>query len=84
MVRLVLRKNSGRASAVTALILGVVAVLSLAVYWLALPPVFAVAALALARDARERRPFGGEALAPIGAVLAGLATVAAFAITAVS
>ena len=84
VVRRVLARNSARASAWTALILGVVAVLSLAVFWLALPPVFAVGALALARDARDRRPFRGEALAITGAVLAALATVAAFAITAVS
>jgi hypothetical protein len=82
VVRRVLGRNSARASARTALILGVVAVLSLGVFWLALPPVFAVAALALARDARDRRPFRGQAPAAIGAVLAVLATVAAFAITA--
>jgi hypothetical protein len=41
-----------------------------------------VGALALAWDARDRRPFRGEALAVTGAVLAALATVAAFAITA--
>jgi hypothetical protein len=73
-----------RASAWTALVLGILAVLSLAVFWLALPPVFGVAALALARDARDWRPFPGEAIAVTGAVLAALATVAAFAITAIS
>ena len=84
VVRRVLARNSARASAWAALVLGTVAVLSLAVFWLALPPVFAVAALALARDARDRRPFRSEALAVTGAVLAALATVAAFAITAIS
>jgi hypothetical protein len=84
VVRRVLRKDSARASAWTALILGVLAVLSLAVFWLALPPVFAVAALALARDARDRRPFRGEAIAMTGAVLAALGLVAAFAVTAIS
>jgi len=84
VVRRVLARNSARASAWTALILGVVAVLSLAIFWLALSPVFAVGALALARDARDRRPFRGEALAIAGAVLAALATVAAFVLTAVS
>ena len=58
--------------------------LSLAVFWLALPPVFAIGALTLARDARDRRPFRGEAVAVAGAVLAALSMVAAFAITAVS
>jgi hypothetical protein len=84
VVRRVLGRNSARASAWTALVLGVIAVLSLAVFWLALSPVFSVAALVLARDARDRRPFRGEALAVAGAVLAALGTVAAFAITAVS
>ena len=83
VVRRVLGKNSARASAWTALVLGVLAVASLAVFWLALPPVFAVAALALARDARDRRPFRGEALAVTGAVLAVLGMVAAFAVTAI-
>jgi hypothetical protein len=83
VVRRVLRKGSARASAWTALALGVLAVLSLAVFWLALPPVFGVAALVLARDARDRRPFRGEAIAVTGAVLAALGTVAAFAVTAI-
>ena len=84
VVRRVLYKGSARASAWTALVLGILAVLSLAVFWLALPPVFGVAALALARDARDRRPFRGEVIAAIGAVLAALGTVAAFAVTAIS
>ena len=58
--------------------------LSVVVFWLALPPVFGVAALTLARDARDRRPFRGEAVAATGAVLAILGTVAAFAIAAFS
>ena len=52
-------------------------------FWLALPPVFGVAALVLARDARDRRPFRGEAIAVTGAILAALGTVAAFALTAI-
>jgi hypothetical protein len=84
VVRLVLRRSSARASAWTALILGVVTIMSLAVFWLALPPVFGVAALTLARDARDRRPFRGEAIAVAGAIVAALGTVAAFVITAVS
>jgi hypothetical protein len=83
VVRRVLRKGSARASAWTALVLGILAVLSLAVFWLALPPVFGVAALVLARDARDRRPFRGEAIAVTGAILAALGTVAAFALTAI-
>ncbi len=82
VVRLVLRRNSARASGLTALILGAVTVLSLVVFWLAVPPVFGVAALALTRDARDRRPSRGQALAAIGAVLAGLGMLAAFAIAA--
>lgn len=82
-VRRVLRKGSARASAWTALVLGVLAVLSLGVFWLALTPVFGVAALVLARDARDRRPFRGEAIAVTGAILAALGTVAAFALTAI-
>ena len=84
VVRRVLRKGSARTSAWTALVLGVLAVLSLAVFWLALPPVFGVAALVLARDARDRRPFRGEAIAVTGAILAALGTMAAFAVTAIS
>ena len=83
VVRRVLRKGSARASAWTALVLGILAVLSLAVFWLALPPVFGVAALVLARDARDRRPFRGEAIAVTGAILAALGMVAAFALTAI-
>ena len=82
--RLALRKGSARTSAWTALAFGVVTVLSVVVFWLALPPVFGVAALMLARDARDRRPFRGEALAITGAVLAILGTVAAFVIAAFS
>ena len=82
--RLALRKGSARTSAWTALAFGVVTVLSVVVFWLALPPVFGVAALMLARDARDRRPFRGEAVAITGAVLAILGTVAAFVIAALS
>jgi len=82
--RLALRKGSARTSAWTALAFGVVTVLSVVVFWLALPPVFGVAALMLARDARDRRPFRGEALAITGAVLAILGTVATFAFAALS
>ena len=83
VVRRALRRESARASAWTALVLGVGAVASLVVFWLAVPPVFGVAALMLARDARDRRPFRGEAVAVIGAVLAVLGTVAAFAVSAI-
>ena len=80
VARLVLAKGSAGASARTALVLGVLAAASLVVFWLALPPVFAVGALVLARDARDRRPFRGESLAVIGAALAALAAIAAFAV----
>ena len=83
VVRRALRRESARASAWTALVLGVGAVASLVVFWLAVPPVFGVAALMLARDARDRRPFRGEAVAAISAVLAVLGTVAAFAVSAI-
>jgi hypothetical protein len=83
VVRRALRRESARASAWTALVLGLLAAASLVVFWLALPPVFGVAALTLARDARDRRPFRGEAIAAIGAVLAVLGTVAAFAVSAI-
>ena len=83
-VRLALRKGSARTSAWTALALGAATVLSVVVFWMALPPVFGVAALTLARDARDRRPFRGEAIAVIGAALATLGTLASFAIAALS
>jgi hypothetical protein len=53
VVRRVLRKGSARATAWTALVLGVLAVASLAAFWLALPPVFAVAAEAIPRRPRS-------------------------------
>ena len=84
VVRRALRRESARACAWTALVLGLLAVASLVVFWLALPPVFGVAALTLVRDARDRRPFRGESVAVIGAVLAVLGTVAAFAVSAVA
>ena len=77
-VRRALGKDSARTSAWAAVILGVVTVLSFGVFWLAVTPVFGVGALALARDARDRRPFRGEALATTGAVLAILGMVATF------
>ena len=83
-VRGVLRKASARTSAWAALALGVVTALSFGVFWLAVAPVFGVATLTLARDARDRRPFRGEALPVIGAVLAILGTVATFAFAALS
>lgn len=83
-VRGALRKESARTSAWAALALGIMTVLSFGVFWLAVTPVFGVAALALARDARDRRPFRGEALTMIGAVLAILATGATFVFAIVS
>ena len=84
VVRRVQRGGSARAAAWTSLILGIATVASLAVFWLALPGVFAVAALVLARDARDRRPFRGAALATAGGVLALLGAVAALAISVAS
>ena len=84
VVRRVQRGGSARAAAWTSLILGILTVISLVAFWLALPGVFAVAALVLARDARDRRPFRGEGLAVAGAVLAVLGAVAALAISVVS
>jgi hypothetical protein len=83
-VRRALRKGSARTSAWATLVMGVVTVLSFLVFWLAVTPVFGVAALTLALDARDRRPFRGEALAITGAVLAILGMVATFAFSFLS
>ena len=84
VVRRVQRGGSARAAAWASLILGILTVVSLGAFWLALPGVFAVAALVLARDARDRRPFRGAALATAGAALAVLGAVAAVVISVMS
>jgi hypothetical protein len=83
-VRRALRTGSARTSARASLVMGVVTVLSFLVFWLAVTPVFGVAALTLALDARDRRPFRGEALAITGAVLAILGMVATLAFSFLS
>lgn len=77
VVRRTLAKANARSSAKAALILGIVAALSFVVFWMAVTPIFGVGAVLLARDARDRRPFRGEAMATVGAVLGALGTVAA-------
>lgn len=76
VVRRTLAKRSATSSARAALILSLVSVLSVAVFWMALPPVFAVGAIALGQDARDRRPFRGERTAAVAVGLAALATAA--------
>jgi F0F1-type ATP synthase assembly protein I len=76
VVRRVLAKQSPRSSTRAALVLGVLAVLSTVAFWLAVPPIFGVAAVALALDARDRRPFPHEAMATVAGVLGALGTVA--------
>jgi hypothetical protein len=58
-----------------ALIMGIIAVLSIVVFWLGLPPIFAGAAAILGLDAlaEEKEP----QLAKVGLALAGLTVVAA-------
>jgi hypothetical protein len=52
------------------------AVLSIVVFWMAVPPLLGVAAVGLALDARDRRPLRGQRLANVAGVLGALATVA--------
>lgn len=82
-VRRALAKPDPRSSARASLILGALAVLSFVVFWLAVTPIFGIAALVLARDARDRAPFRGETMATVGAVLGGLGIVAGLAMSLV-
>jgi hypothetical protein len=49
-------------------------VVSILVFWMAVPPLFGVAAVGLALDARVRRPFRGQRLADAACVLCALVT----------
>lgn len=77
VVRRTLAKADARSSAKAALIVGILAALSFVVFWMAITPIFGVAAVLLARDARDRRPFRGEAMATVGGILGALGTIAA-------
>ena len=74
-MRRAIAKADGRASARTAIVLSLLGVLSILVFWMAVPPLFGVAAVALALDARDRRPFRGQRLADVAGVLGALVTV---------
>jgi hypothetical protein len=77
VVRRTLAKADARSSAKGALILGILAALSFIVFWMAITPILGVAAVVLARDARDCRPFHGETLATVGGILGALGTIAA-------
>ena len=81
--RRTLAKQSAKSSARAAVVLGGLAVLSNMVFWMAVPPIFGVAAVALAMDARDRRPFRGEWLANVAGVLGALGTVAALVLSCI-
>jgi hypothetical protein len=57
--------------------------LSNGAFWLAVPPIFGVAAVALALDARDRRPFRHEAAATVAGVLGAPGTVAGLALSCI-
>jgi hypothetical protein len=76
VVRRTLAKQSPASSTRAALILGILAVLSNAAFWMAVPPIFGVAAVALAIDARDRRPFRRQWLALIAGALGVIGTAA--------
>jgi hypothetical protein len=81
VVRRTLAKADPRSSAKTALTLGILAVVSFIVFWMAVSPILGVGALLLARDARDRRPFRGERMATVGGILGAIGTVAALAMS---
>jgi F0F1-type ATP synthase assembly protein I len=76
VARRTLAKSSAKSSTRAALVLGILAVLSIVAFWMAVPPILGTAAVALAIDARDRRPFRGEWVATLGGVLGGLGVVA--------
>lgn len=82
-VRRTLAKDSAAASAQRALILGVLAALSLLAFWMAITPVFAIAALVLAGHARGRHPEGAPRHAAIGAGLAACGLIAGLVLSVV-
>jgi hypothetical protein len=75
VIRRVAAGTEGRPAARAALALAILSCLSVAVFWMAIPPVFGVAAVTAAVDARDRRPFRGEATATVALVLGSLGTV---------
>jgi F0F1-type ATP synthase assembly protein I len=77
----VLAKRSAQSSTRAALVLGVLAVLSIVAFWLAVPPIFGIAAVVLVLDARDRRPFPHEWTATLAGVLGVLGTVAGLALS---
>jgi hypothetical protein len=83
IVRRALAKRSPRSSTRAALVLGVLAVLSDGAFWLAVPPIFGIAAVALALDARDRRPFHHDWTATVAGVLGALATVAGLVLSCI-
>jgi hypothetical protein len=75
-MRRAIAKADGRASTRAAIILSLLGVLSIVVFWMAVPPLSGVAAVGLALDARDRRPFRGRRLADVACALGALVTVA--------
>jgi F0F1-type ATP synthase assembly protein I len=76
VTRRTLAKQSAKSSTRAALVLGVLAVLSIVAFWMAVPPIFGVAAVALAVDARDRRPFRHDWVATLAGVLGVVGTAA--------
>jgi hypothetical protein len=83
VVRRTLAKQSPKSSTRAALVLGVIAVLSNVAFWMAVPPIFGVGAVALALDARDRRPFRREWLATLAGVLGVLGASAGLVLSCI-
>jgi hypothetical protein len=56
--------------------LSLLGVLSIVVFWMAVGPLLGLAAVGLALEAPDRRPFRGQRLADVAAVLGALVSVA--------
>jgi hypothetical protein len=82
VLRRTLMKASGPSSARTGLVLGVLGVLSIVVFWMGFPAVFAVGAAVAGLDARDRRPFAGDWQATAAIVLAALTAIGGLVATA--
>jgi hypothetical protein len=83
VVRRTLAKQSPKSSTRAALVLGVLAVLSIVAFWTAVPPIFGVGAVALAIDARDRRPFRRDWLATLGGALGVIGAAAGLVLSCI-
>lgn len=83
VTRRTLAKQSPRSSTRAALVLGVLAVLSNVAFWMAVPPIIGTAAVVLAMDARDRRPFRHDWIATLAAALGAIGAAAGLVLSCV-